>query len=318
MPIVDCVHDRGQFFVPLSLNGSAPHYFILDTGAGISAVDIGLAAELRLQTVARTELAGTAGILTVNQVRIARIAPLRRGRAVDDLSWYGLSPTTQDLSAFQVPVAGAREAGLLGNDYLQSFVIQMQLEPPLLEIARPTGFAPAGVDPERFIPLILDDNAIVRVKGTLDGWMPVDLRFDTGSATMTIEGPYLNITTSMWQALRGRHPEYRVHKALEAHGIGGKVSLDVGTITSLEVGPLRFDGIKVVIQPAVGYFANPDAVGFIALNLFQDAGWLTFDYPNRRLYLSSTGRRRAGPALMVRPSSVAARAANHPGSSVVR
>lgn len=285
MPIVDCVYDRGQFFVPLSLNGSAPHYFIFDTGAGVSAVDAQLAEELNLPTVAQTELAGTAGILTVDQVRIGRIAPLRRGRTVDDLSWYGLMPTTHDLSAFVVPLEGIREAGLLGNDYLQSFVTQMQFDPPLLEILRPTGFIPAGVDPNRFIPFSLDQNNIVRVKGRLDGWMQVDLRLDTGSATMTIEGPYLNVTASMWQALRDRHPEYQVHETLEANGIGGKVILEVATVGSLDVGPLHFDGIKVVVQPPVGYFANPDAVGFIALNLFQSCGWLTFDYPNGRLYL---------------------------------
>src|SRR4051794_17735315 len=31
MPIVDSIYDRGQFFLPLSLTGSAPHYFIVDT-----------------------------------------------------------------------------------------------------------------------------------------------------------------------------------------------------------------------------------------------------------------------------------------------
>ena len=48
MPIVDCVYERGQFFLPLALNGSAPHHFIFDTGAGISAVDAALAVELGL------------------------------------------------------------------------------------------------------------------------------------------------------------------------------------------------------------------------------------------------------------------------------
>jgi hypothetical protein len=285
MPIVDCVHDRGQFFLPLHLNGSGPHHFILDTGAGVSAVDLKLAAALDLPTVSHTELAGTAGVMTVNQVRVQRLTPLRRGRAVDELAFYGLTPTTDDLGAFAVPVAGAREGGLLGNDFLQSFVVHLELDPPLVEITRPNGFLPTGVDPGRYIPFFLDDNAIVRVRGRLDGWMGVDLRLDTGSATMTVDGPYLNITTPMWQALRARRPDYAVQDRLKVTAIGGELTLEVGTITSLEVGPLRFDAIKVVIQPAVGYFARPDAVGFIALNLFQPPGWLTFDYPNGRLFI---------------------------------
>jgi hypothetical protein len=285
MPIVDCVYERGQFFVPLSLNGSAPHYFIFDTGAGVSAVDMQLAAELKLPTIAHTELAGTGGVLMVDQVRIAVTQPLRRGRGVGELSWYGLTPTTHDLSAFVVPIPNTREAGLLGNDYLQSFVVQLQFSPALMDIVRPSGFTPAGVDPQRFIPFALDENTIVRVQGRLDGWMEVPLRFDTGSATMTIDGPYLNVTARMWKALCDRHPEYQVHDTLTANGIGGTVTLHVGRISSLEVGPLRFDGVSVVIQPEVGYFANPDAVGFIALNLFEPGGWLTFDFPNGRIYL---------------------------------
>jgi hypothetical protein len=285
MPIIDAVHDRGQLFVPMSLNGSAPHYFILDTGAGVSAVDAALAAQLRLPAVAETELAGTAGVMTVPQVRVARIAPLYRGRVVDELACQDLTPTTQDLSAFQVPVSGATEAGLLGNDYLRRFVVAVRLDQPALEIARPDASAPAGLDPGRYIPFWMDDNSIVRVRGRLDDWMNVDLRFDTGSATMTVDGPYLNVTVAMWQALRRRHPEYQVHDTLEANAIGGSLKLDVGTIGSLDVGPLRFDRVKVVIQPPVGYFASAGAVGFIALNLFQANGRLTFDYPNGRLWL---------------------------------
>src|ERR1051326_3633820 len=116
MPIVDCVSDRGQFFLPMSLNGSAPHYFIFDSGAGISAVDQALATELHLPIIANPELAGTAGVMTVNQVRITRIAPLRRGRIVDDLSWYGLTPTPQDPSALHGPASGAGGGGPLDRD----------------------------------------------------------------------------------------------------------------------------------------------------------------------------------------------------------
>lgn len=285
MPIIDTVYERGQFFLPMSVNGSAPHYFILDSGAGVSAVDAALAAELKLPVIAHTELAGTAGVLDVNQVRIARAAPLRRGRRVDELSLYGLMPTTQDLSRFEVPVPNTREAGLLGNDYLEGFVVHMQFNPPLLEISRPTGFAPAGVDSQRFVPFTLDEHNIVRVQGTLDGWMTVELRFDTGSATMTVPSPYLSITTPMWHALCDRQPSYRVIDTVTAQGIGGEIKLEIGEIQSLDVGGLHADRPHVVIQPPVGVFSSPDAPGFIALNLLEPNGWATFDYPNGRIYL---------------------------------
>ncbi len=259
MPIIDCVYARGEFFLPLSVGVSSPHYFIFDTGAGVSAIDENLANERGLIKIAHTELAGTAGILVVDQVRIPRILPLYRGRGVDELAWYGLTPTKQDLSAFRLPLLGTREAGLLGNDYLQNFVVQIRFSPALMEITRPTGFTPAGADPERFIPFTLDYATIVRVEATLDGWLKTPLRVDTGSATMTIDGPYLNVPPTLWRALRQRHPEYVIEDELKATGIGGEVALHVARINT--------------------------AVGFIALNLFEPGGWMTLDYPNGRIYL---------------------------------
>jgi hypothetical protein len=285
MPQVDSVQDRGQVFLPLSLNGSYPHYFLLDTGAGVSAIDEKVARHLDLPEVGKVELAGTAGILQVSQVRIARLTPLRRVRPVDELAWYGLTPTRQDLSAFEVPMPETPEAGLLGNDFLQSFVVEIDFLPPSVQISRATGFPPAGVDPERFLPFRLDANTIVRVKATLDGWMEVDLRVDTGSRDQSVPEPYLNITTAMWDLLRERNSRHALHDTLTAIGVGGPVHLNVGRISSLEVGPLRFENPSVVIQPRQGYFARSDAVGFIALNLFQPLGWVTFDYPAGKLYL---------------------------------
>ena len=111
--------------------------------------------------------------------------PLSRGRGVAELSWYGLTPTKQDLSAFQVPVPGAHEAGLLGNDYLQSFVVQLRFSPAIVEIFAAHGLhAREGADPMRYIPFFLDNATIVRLSGLLDGWMESPrCASDTGSAT---------------------------------------------------------------------------------------------------------------------------------------
>ena len=70
---------------------------------------------------------------------LPRVQPLCRGRGGAELSWYGLTPAKQDVSAFHVPVPGSRLAGLFGNDYLQSFVVQLRFAPPATEISRLTG-----------------------------------------------------------------------------------------------------------------------------------------------------------------------------------
>ena len=177
MPIVDCVYERGQFFLPLSLNGSGPQYFIFDTGAGVSAVDATLADELGLPKIAHTELAGTAGVLEVDQVRIGRIMPLCRGRArLRRLSWYGLTPTKQDLSAFTVPVPGARGSWPAGaTTTCRASSCSCASRPRWSRSRAPRASRRRASIPQLHIPFFLDNATIVRVSGMLD-------EVDAGSA----------------------------------------------------------------------------------------------------------------------------------------
>ncbi len=293
MPSVDSVQELGQVFLPMSLNGSrtAPYYyFILDTGAGMSAVDQKVAEDLGLPTLGYTELAGTAGVLNVPIKQFDALAPLRRLVPVEELTQYGLVATTQDLTQFVVPMPQTSEAGLLGNDYLRHFIVEIEFRPPALHLSRPQGYAPAGVAVNNWLPMWLDSNRIMRVRAVLDDWLEVELRVDSGAATLQgVFGPYLNITRRMWEQLsekaQSRGAVYNIDSQIQAGGMGGSVELGVGSISSLQLGPLRFERPRVVVQPHQGIFALPDAVGFISLNLFEAGGWITFDYPAGRIYL---------------------------------
>ncbi len=286
MPQIDSVQDLGQVFLPVSINGYLePYYFILDTGAGMSAIDENIAQTLNLPTIGKTELAGTAGVLDVPIKQLNSITPLRRVRAVPELTQYGLIATTQDLAQFHVPMPNTSEAGLLGNDYLRHFIVEIDFVPPTVHISRLYGYPPPGVNPDSYIPMWLDNYNIMRVHGLLDGWLEVELRLDSGAATLGVDGPYFNITTAMWRQLCEKQPEYSFYHKLIAGGMGGRVELNIGRIGSLQIGPLRFEQPSVVVQPEQGIFAAPDAVGFIALNLFEPGQWVTFDYPAGRIYL---------------------------------
>ncbi|NWJ44334.1 MAG: clan AA aspartic protease [Chloroflexi bacterium] len=287
MPQVDSIQELGQFFLPLAINGSTfpPHYFILDTGAGMSAIDVSLAQSLNLTTIGYAELAGTAGVINVPIKQIDTLAPLRRMLPVTELTQYDLIATTQDLSQFKVPYPATHEAGLLGNNFLRHFIVELEFLPPALHIYRPQGYLPPGVDGTRFINIWLDGHHIMRVQGRLDGWLEVDLRVDSGAASLSLAGPYLNLPVAVWKKLCDKHPEYYFYTTLNAGGMGGPVELNVARIGSLEIGSLRFDYPSVVVQPEQGIFANKDAVGFISLNLFESRRWMTIDYPAGRIYL---------------------------------
>ncbi|MBN9388219.1 MAG: aspartyl protease family protein [Chloroflexi bacterium] len=287
MPQIDAIQELGQVFLPMMLNNRPePYYFIMDTGAGMSAVEEKVAEELGLPTIGKTELAGTAGVLNVPIKQFDSVSPRRRGWPVSILTHHGLLATTQDLSAFRVPIPAPFEAGLLGNDYLRHFVVEVDFLPPNVQLSRPYGYIPAGVNPDKFLPFTLDRAKIMRVKAKLDGWMDVELRVDSGAGTLTsVMWPYVNITTSTWKQLCEKNPGYSVTGTIGAKGMGGRVELQVAKIASLDLGPLHFDLPSVVIQPEQGIFASPHAVGFISLNLFEPGGWVTFDYPAGRIYV---------------------------------
>lgn len=290
MPQVDSVQDLGQVFLPLIINNNGntaqPYYFILDTGAGMSAIDQQIADKLQLPTIGQTELAGTAGVLQVPIKQMDAITPLRRVQPVSQLTQHGLIATVQDLSQFNVPMPNTPEAGLLGNDYLRHFVVEIEFVPPALHISRPYGYLPDGVNANTYLDMWLDSNKIMRVRGKLDGWLEVELRLDSGAATLQgIYGPYLNLPLAVWKQLCEKRAEYNFYTQLSAGGMGGQVSLNVGRIASLDIGPLHFEQPSVVVQPEQGIFARPDAVGFISLALFEPGHWLTFDYAAGRIYL---------------------------------
>src|SRR5262245_28248432 len=102
----------------------------------MSAVDRKLAEALSLPTIGHTELAGTAGTLDVIIKQFNSLTPFRRVQPVLELTQYGLVATTQDLAQFKVPMPGTSEAGLLGNDYLRHFIVEIDFLPPALHISR--------------------------------------------------------------------------------------------------------------------------------------------------------------------------------------
>ncbi len=62
--------DTGLILVPVTVNGSGPYHFVLDTGSNRSAISDTLAARLSLNPVAVTETVTSSGSLTTPVVRL--------------------------------------------------------------------------------------------------------------------------------------------------------------------------------------------------------------------------------------------------------
>lgn len=99
----------GQILVPVSVNGSGPHLFVLDTGANRSVISDALAARLSLEPVATTEMVTSSGSAVARVVRL-RTVSLGAHHASDVLA--PLVP------AERVHAVHAKADGIIGQDVL--------------------------------------------------------------------------------------------------------------------------------------------------------------------------------------------------------
>lgn len=264
-------YEHRLLYVPVSINNHPPVTFLLDTGANVSAIDESLLKKFGLAITGDTEVEGTAGVSKAKKTRVGSFAV--SGKSVKELK-----PTVQNLGGLLDP-AGGQTVGILGNDFLKHFVVEIDYRAKSM-ILRDSGFG-SGVS----IPFQMD-NGIPRLKGSLNGSISADFRIDTGASLFETEDVYLNIPTRVWNELTSREPDLKPSTHFKGSGVGGSVDLAVAQITSLSIGNLEIRSPYVIVQPEQGYFARPDAAGFVSNNLLEKFSPVTIDYAGRRLYLT--------------------------------
>ncbi|HEX5131500.1 MAG TPA: pepsin/retropepsin-like aspartic protease family protein [Candidatus Krumholzibacteria bacterium] len=258
---------HGLIFVDVELPGRGPVLALLDTGANASAVDPRIAGDLGV--VGESEVVGTTGSIRAENVRVA---DLRLGA----LRVPVLCATRRDLSGLLAP-DGRRVEMILGSDAFTGTRVTIDFAAARLEI--PAGPAQAGAEG---VPMTLD-NGIPAIEATLGG-VDVWLRIDTGASLFDTPDVYVNIPVRVWEALRARHTELAPTTHFQGTGADGQtVELPVVPVPDSTIGALRLDSVFVIVQPEAGYFAGPDAKGFVSNNYLRRLGRVTLDYASGRL-----------------------------------
>ena len=252
-----------------------PVWLLLDTGANRSALDAGFAARSGLPVLAGSQVEGTAGVIEAGGTRVE---DLRLG----DLALPTIEPTTSDLSGLQGP-GGEAAVGILGSDALAGLVITLDFANGRIAIAPPSEASARAAGCGRAVPTT-DDNGILRLEAVIDG-EALPLRYDSGAGLFEDPHVWINLSQGQWAQVRGDRPETAPMATLGGSGTGGQVSLPVHAGGRLEIGPLAWDEPRLIVQPAQGYFARPEAVGFVGNALFWSQGMVTIDYPGHRLIL---------------------------------
>jgi hypothetical protein len=273
------VSDSGFIKVPFELvsnhvylkakvNDSLYLNFLLDTGAQTSYLDLSKAFELKIKRVDRQKVRK---VSFSDDVSFFRLDSIKIGNLTifdQDVVGLSLSP----LSKFE----GTTLDGILGYDFLQRFVVEIDYINQILTIYEPDKFNYTGegevltLDLGWYIP---------KIQAIVDGEHEEMFEIDTGSRN--------NLDFSA--------PFFKEHKFLEKYpkcletslgfGITGSIQGVVGRIESLQLGSF------LIKSPVTGFYLE-DVKSFSSLKIAGKIGGgilkkfkVILDYPHYRMIL---------------------------------
>jgi len=256
---------NNMILLQVSVNGSKPLWFALDSGSSACLIDLNRAKALGLQFESSTQGQGAgAGTYTVQVIRGAV-----------DFGFAGLTITVapagaMDLSSIE-PDVGHPVDGILGYDIFEKLVVTADYSSRQVTFAAPEAFHP--LQDARSLELTFQDRVpLVRGRITIPGNPPADAQFlvDTGSGD-AVDHPLIKKSTG------------RLLQIVTGVGLGQELSGVAGRIETLQLGPFELRG--AVSACCGGSDLSSRLIGGQVLKRFI----VSFDYSHKRLLLKPQG-----------------------------
>jgi hypothetical protein len=260
-------------WVRASINGAPPADFLLDTGAGLTALDANYAAQIGLTTEGHT---GVDGMGASGEARFANVRSLRlSGPNGDGVEVGDLKVGVMDLSPSLEPVLWRKVAGLIGHDFISRFVTEINYDSLRLTFRDPATFQYRGHGAA--LPMGLAGNCPT-VHVTLDDGCEGEFLVDVGNSFN------LNVHGSMVRRCRLFTPDRREIEVWGG-GFGGAFSATVCRLNRIKLGPYEWDDpIAALSLSTHGMVGSTDYSGNIGNGLLERFR-CTFDYARQTLYL---------------------------------
>jgi hypothetical protein len=177
--------ENDHIMVRCRVNGSEPIWFLLDTGAEATIINIGRMKEFGLRPFGATSVTGGGNAAPFS---FTRVASLRVG----DAELTGQRDGVMDLSGLE-RIYGMPMGGLLGYDFLSRFVVEVDYTAKTIALYDPVTRAYAG--PGASVPFILEaGHPHVLSRISVPGAPPIDadMVLDCGAAdTINLTSPFV-------------------------------------------------------------------------------------------------------------------------------
>ena len=258
--------------VQVTVNGSRPLSFILDTGANTAIIRTVVAKELKLTLEGNVSVGGAGG-------------GRQSGSFVRNANWslVGMpdvkQPVAMALPLTELPPAMGRPIdGIIGGEFIKQFVVELDYQKHLLTFHQPGSFRYSGSGEEVPIEFVNVIHPTLRAQVTVRGeTLERRFMFDIGAGgALALHSPFV----SEHKLLEGGLPTIR---AIGAAGAGGQVMGRAGRVQSLQIG--RFvlkEPLTLFSQDAAGAFANTAVAGNIGAQVAMRFR-LFLDYGRRRI-----------------------------------
>ncbi len=277
---VPFAYEDARVFVPVSVNGSAPQWFILDTGVPGVLLDAGVAHQLGLSATAAGRTSGVGqGSLAIGQ---ATGVTLRVG----DVPLPSDGASVVALDSVLAPYGGRAAPGVIGSTLFREHVVELDFARSIMTLHDPQRYQYDGRG--IIIPLRLaSDLPIADARLTPPApapSLPMRLLVDLGAkATLLVSEPFINA-----QGVMALFPR-RIESPLGA-GLGGETRYAFSRARSLALlGATGQESEARLEHPVVGLSAAGtlrlrQVDGLVGVE-FLRAYRVIFDYERERLIL---------------------------------
>jgi predicted aspartyl protease len=265
--------DNNHIFVDVKLQSGKTASFLVDTGSDFTLLNASFAREAGVQSSGDSSIHGAGGNVSMSFAEGQTLGLAGLDIKVDRMVVMDLDNLT--------PTAGWRIQGVLGNDVLRSFTVQIDYKAKMLTLYR------AGVYqvPEHAAVLPLSDahesgSVLVQATLTLPGQAPTDIQLaiDSGASATALNSPF--VASSGATKAMGKTISYPSHGA----GTAGFETV-MGRAAGLKIGPyLLVDPVLGLSGATAGALASYNFQGMIGNDIAQRFT-MTIDYPGMRLIL---------------------------------
>ena len=259
---------RGRLpLVRAAVDGLDLGWFLIDTGAGASAIDRAIADRLDLPSVGRTWVLTPTG----GEGAAYRRCP---GLTVGPVRLPDALLVELDLADISVAL-GARLVGIFGFDLFAQTMVRLVHSPLTVELFTPCHDVPATWSPVRFEHRVPVLDAVL--SASWDGPSATGrVVLDTGSSGQMVLNE--RVMSQLGRTARRRRG---------IRGVSGTGSFGVGRLPRIDVAGTRFERCRVLVADGVeGALAGPTTLGSIGWGLFAGREIL-LDWSRRRIAISS-------------------------------